>query len=560
MSKYFLKACFILQAFFSPILFGFGQSSKNDWVWKQIGISSEFRLLNPKKELVIAIIDDAFDLNNSFLKNYFYKNPKEIPGNSIDDDKNGKTDDIIGWDFSDNDNNVNPPVQNIQRFSHGTKVAGILIQTLQKLCVQTSSFKIIPIKTSSEYKQSNYIIDGYAGINYALEQKADIIITCWSGGLFDVEKEDILKRTQSQGVILIGSAGNFYADKALMPSAFPWVIAVAATDKKKHKYSVSNYGSFVDISAPSDSIATTYPSDTEFNNYLSATSAATPIVGGVVAAFMAAYPDLQAQDVDRLLKNTAEPIEQYNSLYHGKLGAGLVNVLNLKNYLESQELPKRFSQTKGYLPLWQKGEKTLSFTITPTGKYPTYNLILSKTLFTKSNINVSLFQDKQRKDTILTATQLSQPYTFRADSFQINFATKSFKGKNTYLYYEAQPIDSSGLYCRDKIIISGEEGYIEDGSGAENYANRCSCQWLIEVPKGKKIRINFEEFDTEAKIDQVYFFAEDGTESTILAIFSGSDIPPVITSWYNKVLVWFVTNESDSSKGWKLHYKAVDDK
>ncbi|RFS16203.1 S8 family serine peptidase [Emticicia sp. C21] len=561
MKKYYiLKACFVLQAFFGVYSSAFAQSDKNIWAWEQIGIPADFKTLQAKKEVVIAIVDDAFDLNNSYLKPYFYKNPKEVPGNGIDDDKNGKTDDVMGWDFSDNDGDVNPPAQHVQRFSHGTKVAGILIQTLQKLCNQTAVFKIIPIKTSSDARQNNYIIDGYTGIDYALDLKADIIITCWSGGLFDIEKENILKKAQNQGTLIIGSAGNFYADTPLMPAAFPWVIAVGATDREMRKYKVSNYGSFVDISAPSDSIATTFPLQSGFTNYLSATSASTPIIGGVVAAFMATYPDLKTQDFDRLLKNTAQPIDQYNSLYHGKLGAGLVNVTNLKNYIEHQELPNRFTQTKAYLPLWQKGTKETSFAVTPVGQYPAYKLLLSQPLMAKNTIDVSLFLNKQKKDTTLTAAQLSQPYTFRADSFQVHFATKAFKDKNTYLYYEAQPIDSSGLYCRDKITIKGEEGYIEDGSGAENYANRCNCKWLIEVPKGKKIKINFEKFDTEAKTDQIYFFAEDGTEQPILAIFSGPNIPPIITSWYNKVLIWFVSNESTSAKGWKLHYQAIDDK
>lgn len=561
MLKYsLLKACIFLQAFFGFYTLAFAQTDKNTWVWEQIGIKSNAPLLAPKKEILIAIIDDAFDLNHPFLKAYYYNNPKEIPGNNIDDDNNGKTDDATGWDFSDNDANVSPPLNAIERFSHGTKVAGILVQTLQKLCGQNTSFKILPIKTASDTRKTNYIIDGYSGINYALEQKADIIITCWSGGEFDIERENILKKAQNQGSLLICSAGNFYADKPLMPAAFPWAIAVAALDKSKHKYVVSNYGNFIDIAAPSDSITTIYPLETGFKQQLSATSAATPIIGGVVAAFMAAYPDLQAQDFDRLLKNTAQPIEQYNSLYAGKLGAGLVNVDNLRNYIETKQLANRFIQTKAYLPLWQDRAKELTFKVAPTGKYPTYKLLLSQPFLSKNTINVSLYQNNQIKDTTLTSTQLSQPYVFKADSFQVNLATKPFKGKNAYLYYEAQPIDSSVLYCRDKIVVKGSEGYIEDGSGNENYANRCSCKWLIEVPEGKRIKIDFEAFDTEAKTDQVYFFADDGTEHPILAIFSGPDIPPFITSWYNKVLVWFVSNESKSHKGWRLHYQAIDDK
>ncbi|RYU95841.1 S8 family serine peptidase [Emticicia agri] len=538
----------------------FSQSDKNDWVWEQIGIPTDFKLMNTRKELVIAVVDDAFDLSNPYLKPYFHKNPKEIPGNGLDDDKNGKTDDVIGWDFSDNDADVNPPIQNISRFSHGTRVSGILVQTIQKLCTSGTAFKIIPIKSSSDSRQSNYIVDGYSGINYALELKADIIITCWSGGTFDLEKENILKKAQEQGVIIVGSAGNFYADKAQMPAAYPWAIAVAATGRDKRKYSVSNYGNFVDIAAPADSIATTYPLEPGLNKYISATSAATPIVGGVVAAFMATYPELKPQDIDRLLKNSAQPIDQYNSLFHGKLGAGLIHVNNLKNYIDNNYFPTRFLQTKGYLPLWRKGTKELSLAVAPLGKYPTYKLLLSQPLVGKNTLNLSLFQNDRTRDTVLTATQLSQPFIFQADSFRVNVATKAFKDKNTYLYYEAQPIDSSGLYCQDQVLVKGTEGYVVDGSGTGNYANRSSCKWLIEVPAGKRIKINFEEFDTEAKIDQVYFFADDGTHHPILAIFSGPDIPPIITSWYNKVLIWFVTNESTTGKGWKLHYEAIDDK
>lgn len=557
-SSFFVKTYILAQVLiYLPALI-FAQADKNDWLWKEIGVKPDFQKLVPKKNIIIAVVDDAFDLTNPFLKSYYYQNLREIPGNNLDDDNNGKIDDSVGWDFSDNDNNVNPPPHAIQRFSHGTKVAGILAQTLQKLCQTGTSFQILPIKTSSDIRQSNYITDGYEGIKYALEQKADIIIACWSGGKFDVTQEAILKKAQAQGVVVVASAGNFYADTPVMPAAFPWAIAVAGIDKNRRKELVSNYGVFIDIVAPADSIATCYPYETDFNHYLSATSAATPVVGGIVASFMAAYPDLQAADFDRLLKNTAQPVDAYNSLYYGKLGAGLVNVYALNNYILTKQSSSSFVQSKAYLPLWQPATKEATFHVSPLGRFPSYKLLLSQPLPLKNTFAVSTFQNQQRKDTTLTAQQLSQPYVFTADSFQVHFLTRPFKGKNAFLYYEAQPIDSSALYCRDKVLVGGEEGYIEDGSGPENYANRCSCKWLIEVPKDKVIDINFEAFDTEAQFDQVYIFADDGTNYPILAIFSGPKIPPVITSWYNRVLVWFVTNNSNTHKGWRLHYKAVD--
>ena len=62
----------------------------------------------------------------------------------------------------------------------------------------------------------------------------------------------------------------------------------------------------------------------------------------------------------------------------------------------------------------------------------------------------------------------------------------------------------------------------------------------------------------KAKIDQSIYFSDFGTESPILAIFSGQNLPPQITTWTNRALIWFVTNGSTNLKGWKLKYEEID--
>jgi subtilisin family serine protease len=51
------------------------------------------------KKIIVAVIDSGIDTLHEDLKPILWRNPKEIPGNKIDDDKNGYVDDIYGWNF-----------------------------------------------------------------------------------------------------------------------------------------------------------------------------------------------------------------------------------------------------------------------------------------------------------------------------------------------------------------------------------------------------------------------------------------------------------------------------
>ncbi len=51
------------------------------------------------KRVLVAVIDSGIDTLHEDLKTVLWVNPKEIPGNGVDDDKNGYVDDINGWNF-----------------------------------------------------------------------------------------------------------------------------------------------------------------------------------------------------------------------------------------------------------------------------------------------------------------------------------------------------------------------------------------------------------------------------------------------------------------------------
>lgn len=66
-----------------------------------MSVKKAYKFLENKKgvEVVVGIVDSGTDLKHEDLKDVAWVNKKEIPGNNIDDDKNGYVDDINGWNF-----------------------------------------------------------------------------------------------------------------------------------------------------------------------------------------------------------------------------------------------------------------------------------------------------------------------------------------------------------------------------------------------------------------------------------------------------------------------------
>ena len=58
------------------------------------------------KSVIVALIDGPLDINHNDLKNSIWVNKKEISNNAIDDDANGYVDDVHGWCFTANKNDV----------------------------------------------------------------------------------------------------------------------------------------------------------------------------------------------------------------------------------------------------------------------------------------------------------------------------------------------------------------------------------------------------------------------------------------------------------------------
>ncbi len=81
-----------------------------------VSASKAIAYLEGKKAapVVVAVIDSGVDIEHEDLKDVIWTNPGEIPGNGIDDDKNGYVDDVHGWNFIGGANGENINYENLE--------------------------------------------------------------------------------------------------------------------------------------------------------------------------------------------------------------------------------------------------------------------------------------------------------------------------------------------------------------------------------------------------------------------------------------------------------------
>jgi subtilisin family serine protease len=280
-----------------------------------------------------------------------------------DDDGNGFIDDMIGWDF------VNLSEADAQDYcnrfedcsgldndprdfqGHGTHVAGIIGALNNNSAFVASpaggwgdgtsqpagdGVKIMALRVGWMDKYFPWI--GYVSMDfiadalyYADANGADIVNGSWgssnTGGLGDAVDYFI-----ANGGIIVHAAGNGSSATPDYLGSREDVVNVAATDQYDCKPSFSNYGTWIDISAPGVDIVSTWNRYIEWPHYdyvddKSGTSMASPVVASVAALIWSQNPLWTADQVKMKLMDSTEDIydQPCNSSYGGQLGSGRVN-------------------------------------------------------------------------------------------------------------------------------------------------------------------------------------------------------------------------------------------
>ncbi len=288
------------------------------------------------KEVIVAVTDNEFQIDHRDLQTTWWKNNNEIPNNGIDDDQNGYIDDVFGWDFIGEDNNVDSD----EEPTHGTHVAGIIAATANNKRGGSGiapGVKVMPLKWyGNERRWTSAII--YETYRYAVDMGAKIISTSYNidGFVDDEAYLDAVSYARENNVLIFNSAGNS-GQKNPPRQKIEEVILVcsvksASERSQDKKSSFSNYGDGIDICAPGDPVYSTVQSPSnspsgEQNRYgnLQGTSMAAPAAAAVAALIWSAHPNFSDDEVRQRLYDSADDIDHRNFWYRGKLGAGRIN-------------------------------------------------------------------------------------------------------------------------------------------------------------------------------------------------------------------------------------------
>ena len=247
------------------------------------------------KNIVVAVIDTGVDYEHTNLRDSMWVNSGEIPGDGVDNDANGYTDDVHGVSTigSIYDSNGDP----MDNMGHGTHVAGIIAAAPDQMGMVgvAHGVQIMAIKAGDGFFNDSDIVEG---INYAVQMGADVINMSFGSYTRAAMMEDALAIAYSSAV-LVAAAGNDGGDIDTIgpcyPAAYNFVIGVMAEDETGNVANFSNTDGIrrnsmeYEVSAPGSRIFSTLPDD-RYASW-SGTSMASPYVAGVAALLRAKYSD-----------------------------------------------------------------------------------------------------------------------------------------------------------------------------------------------------------------------------------------------------------------------------
>jgi subtilisin family serine protease len=344
------------------------QSIQTKWGLEKTSAAKAWEITKGSKDIVIAVIDTGVDVYHKDISDNLWKNPGEsgivdasscramkdsgevkrcfeAAGvcaknkewersklcnkaiNGIDDDGNGFTDDVHGWNFVHNNHQL------VDNHGHGTHIAGIIGAKGGPNGAVSGVAPNVSLMILKYYdpkaSNSNNLKNTVQAIRYAIAQKVKIIN--YSGGGIDYSAEEFaaVKEAEKAGILFVAAAGNERsnsdeAGKHYYPAdyALPNIISVTAVNKEETKVlASSNYGvRTVDLAAPGENIYSTIPDNK--SGYMTGTSQATAFVTGVAALIMSHHREFNAADVKKYILRTGD---EYSTLLSKTGTAKLLN-------------------------------------------------------------------------------------------------------------------------------------------------------------------------------------------------------------------------------------------
>lgn len=302
-----------------------------------------------RSDVIVAIHDNGTDLDHEDLKANLWVNKAEANGVAgADDDGNQYKDDIHGWNFVDDSPSLTPSV-------HGTHVAGTVaavnnngigVAGVAGGTGNNDGAKLMALQIIGSNPQPAAIERSFT---YAANNGAVISQNSWGYDQVGVFEQSVLDaidyfiefagsdpNSPMKGGIVIFAAGNDNKEGEWYPAYYDKTFSVSALGPEWKKASYSNYGSWVEISAPGGDadvygtaygVLSTYPNNDY--GYLDGTSMACPHVSGIAALIVANSNGTITNEAvwNKLQQGTIDGIDldAMNPNHAGKLGKGAID-------------------------------------------------------------------------------------------------------------------------------------------------------------------------------------------------------------------------------------------
>src|SRR3954469_126722 len=258
--------------------------------------------------VTVAIVDSGARVEHPDLAPNIWTNFGEVPGNGVDDDRNGYVDDVHGVDLSST-----KPGQDLSAgYGHGTHVAGIVAAAANRAGVvgvaPRAKLMIVKVLKADGSGTTGAVAEG---IRYAAANGARVINLSLAGNDDDPRLAEAVRAAAAANALVVASAGNDGRDidrRPSYPASLPEAIllAVASTDPDDGR-GISDFSNFgrlaVQVAAPGAGILSS-AKDGGWE-VMSGTSMAAPMVAGVAALAVSANPLINAVDLRGVLMQNA---------------------------------------------------------------------------------------------------------------------------------------------------------------------------------------------------------------------------------------------------------------
>jgi alpha-tubulin suppressor-like RCC1 family protein/subtilisin family serine protease/chitodextrinase len=288
--------------------------------------------------ITVGVIDTGIDISHEDIASNIWTNSSEIPSDGIDNDGNGYIDDINGWNFANNSNQVfgnsDPIAEN-----HGTHIAGIIsaVKDNEKgISGVAPGAKVLPLKVFTNGKA--FTSDIISAIEYAENLGIKIVNCSWGCSEYNPALYETLNDSKMLFVCAAGNDGVDIDINPVYPASFdcPNIISVTSLNRYGTLSLFSNIGeASIDVAAPGEEIQSTLPGNKYGEN--SGTSMATAFVSGEAAILMSHNTTAGLLEIKSSILDYSDRL---SSLTGKVKGSSKINFINSLNTIQNNEIIK----------------------------------------------------------------------------------------------------------------------------------------------------------------------------------------------------------------------------